>query len=93
MSKHWNKVQWNDISDKSNQLHEAGLLKLNCDKALSELNWQPTLNFAETVRMTVDWYKNYYDNQEDSTFNFAIAQINEYIGLAESRCMEWASND
>ena len=93
MSKHWNKVQWNDISDKSDQLHEAGLLKLNCDKALSELNWQPTLNFAETVRMTVDWYKNYYDNQEDSTFNFAIAQINEYIGLAESRCMEWASND
>ena len=38
-------------------LHEAGLLKLNCDKALFDLKWLPTMQFAETVKMTVDWYK------------------------------------
>ena len=30
--------------------YESKLLKLNCDKALSLLNWQPTLDFKTTIR-------------------------------------------
>ena len=31
--------------------HEAGLLKLNCDKALFHLGWEPTLFYRECVEM------------------------------------------
>ncbi len=86
MSKFWNKVQWNDVSNKTDNPHEAGLLKLNCDKALSDLNWHATLNFKETVKMTVEWYKYFYEHYKDSDssmFEFSISQINEYIKLTE----------
>ena len=36
--------------------HEAGLLKLNCDKALFHLRWEPTLFYEECVRMVGEWY-------------------------------------
>ena len=53
--------KWKGVS-KKNQNYEAGLLKLNCDKALSHLSWFPVLNFKETIKMTIDWYKNHNKN-------------------------------
>ena len=93
MSKYWDQVKWNDISGSKNHAHEAGLLKLNCDKALFDLDWHSTLEFNETVKMTVEWYKNYYQNQEQSMFNFTINQIDEYTKLAISKGINWAVND
>ena len=90
MQKHWDHVRWNDVSQSQDHLHEAGLLKLNCDKALFDLSWQPTLQFEDTVRMTVEWYKNYYQNKDNSMQNFAIAQIEEYMQLAVQRGFQWA---
>jgi len=85
MAKYWDHVRWNDISQSEVHLHEAGLLKLNCDKALFDLNWLPTLQFEETVRMTVQWYKTYYEYQEDSMYDFSMEQITEYMNLANER--------
>ena len=93
MSKYWDQVRWNDTSKSQAHLHEAGLLKLNCDKALFDLNWQPTLRFKETVKMTVEWYKHYYQNQEQSMYDFTIGQIDEYIKAANSRRVTWANDD
>lgn len=91
MAKYWNNVCWNDTSQSQEHLHEAGLLKLNCDKALSDLNWMPTLQFEETVRMTVQWYKAFYENDADSLYDFTMAQIVEYTQLAKEREIKWAS--
>jgi len=93
MSKYWKKVKWSDVSKKEVHPHEAELLKLNCDKAQFDLDWRPTLEFKETVKMTVEWYKKYYQNKENSLYNFSIAQINEYIQLAKSRDITWTKND
>ena len=93
MSKYWKQVKWSDVSKKEVHPHEAELLKLNCDKALFDLDWRPTLEFKETVKMTVEWYKKYYQNKEKSLYNFSIAQINEYIQLAKSRDIAWTKND
>jgi CDP-glucose 4,6-dehydratase len=90
MAKSWNQVRWSDVSQDQNYLHEAGLLKLNCDKALFDLNWQPTLQFEETVRMTVEWYKSFYEGQNKSMSDFTMAQIEEYVQFAKSRNMIWA---
>jgi len=93
MAVYWENVRWNDVSQNRKHLHEAGLLKLNCDKALFDLQWQPTLFFEETVEMTVEWYKNFYQGQLDSMRDTAVRQINEYTQLAKSRNMQWTKND
>ena len=82
MSSHWDLVRWNDTSKSKEHLHEAGLLKLNCDKALYDLKWQPILEFEETVKMTVEWYRHYYQNNPESMYNFTISQIEEYTRLS-----------
>ena len=93
MAKYWNQVKWNDTSQNKKHLHEAGLLKLNCDKAIADLSWKPTLRFNETVKMTVEWYKYYYQNQEQSMYDYSVSQIEEYIIKAKDRSIMWAKDD
>jgi len=93
MSKYWDQVKWNDTSSNKGHVHEAGLLKLNCDKALFDLSWQPTLRFKETVKMTVEWYKYYYQNKEQSMYDFTVSQIEEYIMIAKSKSIMWSTDD
>ena len=93
MSKYWNKVRWKDVSKDSNHVHEAGLLKLNCDKALFDLEWRSTLKFKETVKMTLEWYKNYYQNKTQSMYDFTIGQINTYTKAAKKNNFTWTDND
>ncbi|MDB4683949.1 CDP-glucose 4,6-dehydratase [bacterium] len=85
MSKHWDQVSWNDASPMQGKLTEAVLLKLNCDKALSHLNWLPTMTFEETVSMTVQWYKYYYVNNGNTMLDYSLNQIAEYSRLANKR--------
>ncbi len=40
-----------------NDLHEAGRLQLQIDKAYHQLDWQPRWDFATTVARTVSWYR------------------------------------
>lgn len=40
---------------------EASQLLLNSNKARKELGWSDKLNFEESIRWTIDWYKNVYD--------------------------------
>jgi len=42
------------------------------------------------VRMTVEWYKAYYQEQNASMYEFTIEQIDEYTELARQREMAWA---
>jgi CDP-glucose 4,6-dehydratase len=93
MSKYWDKIKWNDVSKQEGHVHEAGLLKLNCDKALFDLEWNSTLQFEETVKMTVDWYKEYYQNPVQSMYDFTIKQIESYTKTAKLNNIYWANND
>ncbi len=90
MKKYWEKAHWADISDDKEDFHEAGLLKLNCDKALRDLNWRPTLQFEETVSMTSEWYKIFYQNNEEDMHDYTLDQINQYIDFAKNRGIAWA---
>jgi CDP-glucose 4,6-dehydratase len=91
MRYYWDSVLWNDVSNSLEHLPESGLLKLNCDKALLDLKWQPTLEFKETVRMTVEWYKHFYQNSSQSMYNFTMSQIEDYTQLAKERKLHWAT--
>ncbi len=70
---------------------EAGLLKLNCDKALHFLDWRPVLLFEETARFTALWYEGYRTSPE-TLYELTSTQLQEYISLAKSRNLTWSGN-
>jgi len=41
------------------QPHEAGLLKLDINKAVTGLGWLPKYAAVEAIKKTLAWYKNY----------------------------------
>jgi CDP-glucose 4,6-dehydratase len=43
--------------DEDPQLHEAGYLLLDSSKARQQLNWRDKLDFEDTIRWTLDFYK------------------------------------
>ena len=65
MAMHWKQVRWRDVSGLVvTGPYESGLLKLNCDKALHELHWHAVMGFEDTVEMTTEWYRAYYQETE-----------------------------
>jgi CDP-glucose 4,6-dehydratase len=70
------------------KFHEASLLKLNCDKALSFLRWESTLHYKDTIRLVAEWYKHYYD-KNSNLYEFTLNQINEYEKKATDNKKYW----
>ena len=65
-----------------------GLLKLNCDKALFHLKWEPNLGYKETIQMVSEWYYTFYRNQGDM-YKISLHQIEDYENIAQSRGLVW----
>jgi CDP-glucose 4,6-dehydratase len=63
------------IQDKTRP--EASTLKLDCTKAIDALNWKPSLNVGEAIRMTVTWYKEMLSGEADMK-EFTAHQIKVY---------------
>lgn len=91
IGKHW------DFKDKEDKFfiesdpsyHEAGLLKLNCDKALFYLQWKPVLNFEETATFTGNWYNKFYNKKGENLYEYTIKQIEEYTNKAKEKNLAW----
>lgn len=69
--------------------HEAGLLKLNCDKALFHLRWRPTWNYADTIRTVSDWYFEFYRGDRSRLAALTEAQISAYEQAALAGQAAW----
>jgi CDP-glucose 4,6-dehydratase len=69
--------------------HEAGLLKLNCDKALLHLRWQPTWDYAATIRHVSDWYREFYRGRRDRMLELTMEQIDSYQSDARASAAVW----
>jgi CDP-glucose 4,6-dehydratase len=63
-------------SDK--QPHEAGLLKLDINKAINDLKWRPKFSAKIAIEKTIDWYKHYF-NHPANIIAFTEAQVKEFI--------------
>ena len=88
---YWGDGSWNDLSDPQ-ALHEAKLLKLNCDKAHEKLNWHSVLTIDECLQMTADWYKKYYmENQNADVYALCVEQLRSYMDKATKKHLPWAS--
>lgn len=89
MALHWDQVRWQDISKSATGPYESGLLKLNCDKALHYLHWRAVMGFEDTVRMTAEWYRSYYQ-QPENIATTTQSQIETYTSLAKQQGLMWA---
>ena len=74
MSNYWDKVSW---SVRKKVFYEAKLLKLNCGKAYRILKWKSLLSFNETIKMTTEWYREFYMKKKNM-LKISIQQINYY---------------
>jgi CDP-glucose 4,6-dehydratase len=85
LSRHWNfKAPEDSFEITANvPFNEAGLLKLNCDKALAYLKWRPNLNYQETIDFVGSWYSDFYRNKADMN-----AKTNEQIASFEKKAIE-----
>lgn len=61
----WPGASWRDDS-KGEHPHEAGLLRLKIDKAVSMLGWSPVWGLDKTVERTANWYRAFYGGQTDT---------------------------
>jgi len=89
MALHWDQVQWQDVSQLTTGPYESGLLKLNCDKALHCLHWHAVMGFEDTVRMTAEWYRAYYQ-QPAQIAAITRSQIEAYTAIAKLQGLAWA---
>jgi CDP-glucose 4,6-dehydratase len=90
LSVYWN---FNNLDDafkivENRSFKEAGLLKLNIDKALFYLKWIPTLEYQELISFTSQWYYDFYFNKKD-VFFYTIEQIKYYENLAKKKNLKW----
>jgi CDP-glucose 4,6-dehydratase len=82
-------TNWQKETEASNFPHESSLLKLNCDKALHYLKWHAVLEFDETVKMTANWYKSYFQSPQE-IMSITKAQIVGYMKIVRESGQDWA---
>jgi len=86
----WGQGGWENIPAEYER-KESTLLKLCCDKALHRLGWHCVLSFKEAVRLTAEWYKNYYNN--NNSYDFSCSQIDYYLKKAIEQDLPWSRNN
>jgi CDP-glucose 4,6-dehydratase len=91
LATHWDFKNMKEkfVYDKNSSFHEAALLKLDCEKAKEELQWESTLEFKQTIALTAKWYNRYYNSDKASIADFTLEQINEYVAAAKQKNQSW----
>ena len=91
LSQYWGFADSNEAYQVTENIpfHEAGLLKLNCDKALFYLKWESNLVYDETIKFVGDWYTAFYREQVDM-YALTLNQIENYEEIAIERKRVWA---
>lgn len=91
LKKYWSKQHKNELFSiqENSDFHEAGLLKLNCDRALHFLKWNPTLDFEATLSMTAKWYDEFYNHNPEKMLDYTQSQIKDYVEIARKKEIAW----
>ncbi|HOJ04714.1 MAG TPA: CDP-glucose 4,6-dehydratase [Bacteroidota bacterium] len=91
MIREWGDGAWRDLSEHNDhRLHEAGWLRLSCDKAHFMLPWSAVLSFEETMALTVKWYRYFHEYRDTNMYQYCVHQIREYTKLARDKEQLWA---
>ncbi len=77
------------IVEKELGFKETALLKLNCDKALDLLGWQPMLQFEEAAAQTGEWYRHFYSKTKENMAELTLQQLHLFTKTATERGANW----
>jgi len=80
----WPKIDY-EIDNTPDRPHEAGLLKLDCSKARTKLQWMPVWTGKDTLEKTVLWYKAFYESNKI----LSDEHLNQYIKDAQGKLIAW----
>lgn len=82
---------WPDITyqtpPQANAPHEAKLLRLDCTKANTQLQWKPVWDTETAIRKTIEWYRLFYEKHELST----AADLQSYVQRARELNYTWTA--
>jgi CDP-glucose 4,6-dehydratase len=90
MASRWTGAGWSIPAGFEQVGHEATLLRLSCEKALTQLDWHAVLRFEDTVDLTVKWYRQWQDGSKPMDA-FTVEQIEQYCEFARRRGAAWIS--
>jgi CDP-glucose 4,6-dehydratase len=62
------------------KFNETKILKLSNKLIKKKIKWKPILNITDTVNLTVDWYRNFY-NDPKNIYKFSIKQIKKFFKI------------
>jgi len=79
----WGTGKWNSVLKSQNNLHEAGLLKLDIAKSMTRLGWKPVYGIDQAIRKTIEWYKTDYARTEEM-YRFSLGQIDTFLHDADN---------
>ena len=85
VKKVWPKIDY-EIIMTPDQLHEAGILRLDCSKACTKLHWSPIWNGNAAVDKTALWYRTFYESKTVRS----LEDLNSYVADARSKLISWA---
>lgn len=83
--KYWPQIDYK-LQNLENQFHESNLLKLDCSKAYTRLKWKNVWNVKITLRKTIEWYKNYYQNSKINS----VDDLNYFVENTINENIEWS---
>jgi len=83
----WPAIEYK-IGENKNNPHEAGLLRLDCSKAQTQLGWRCIWTGSEMFEKTIRWYREFYE----ADHLISHEQLNEYIIDATQKQMPWVAS-
>jgi len=82
---YWPEMRWHLTGE--SQPHESQLLRLDCSKACSSLNWHPVWNSEEAIKATAEWYSSY----KNAGLVISNLQLDAYIDNAAMKHLGWTA--
>ncbi len=82
----WDVIDYDFTADTSSHPHEANLLKLDCSKAYSRLQWRCVWDNQAAFERTVLWYRQFYEKQAITSSK----DLARYVQEARGKQIQWA---
>ncbi len=81
----WPKIDY-EIQKSPDQPNEAGLLRLDCSKARTKLQWSPVWDVKTAIAKTTQWYRAFHESADVRSFE----DLHGYISDAKNKQIFWA---
>lgn len=82
----WPELKWN--IEENTGPHEAGMLQLDCTKAMRHLSWRPVWGLKEGISQTAKWYRSWQENRTP----ISRQQLQNYVQDARNSGAIWCGS-